>query len=232
MITNIENPLTIYDLGRKVPEEAKRPIQSGRLKGKTDINPMYRIKTLTEMFGPCGYGWKTEIKRTEFRPGANDEIAVFVDINLYYKVGDQWFGPVEGTGGSTFVAKESKGLYTSDECVKMAYTDAISVACKMLGIGADVYWSEDRTKYDRLPADPEGDTKGKTPKASSGESKSETKPATPPKCEECGGNILPCQVGKKKYTANEWAAGTTRTLGKTLCKVCWDKLKKGEKNAG
>ena len=29
----------------------------------------------------------------------------------------------------------------------MAYTDAIGSACKMLGMGADVYWSEDRTKY-------------------------------------------------------------------------------------
>ena len=29
----------------------------------------------------------------------------------------------------------------------MALTDAISVACKMLGMGADVYWYKDRTKY-------------------------------------------------------------------------------------
>ena len=31
--------------------------------------------------------------------------------------------------------------------VKMALTDAISVACKSLGIGADVYWNKDNTKY-------------------------------------------------------------------------------------
>ena len=31
----------------------------------------------------------------------------------------------------------------------MAYTDAISVACKALGVGADVYWQADRTKYDQ-----------------------------------------------------------------------------------
>ena len=29
----------------------------------------------------------------------------------------------------------------------MATTDAISVACKSLGMGADVYWDKDRTKY-------------------------------------------------------------------------------------
>ena len=46
-----------------------------------------------------------------------------------------------------FRASESKGIYTSDECYKMATTDAISVACKQLGIGADIYWGADSTKY-------------------------------------------------------------------------------------
>ena len=36
----------------------------------------------------------------------------------------------------------------NDECFKMALTDAISVSCKALGVGADVYWNKDRTKYD------------------------------------------------------------------------------------
>jgi hypothetical protein len=30
----------------------------------------------------------------------------------------------------------------------MALTDAISVACKSLGMAADIYWESDRTKYD------------------------------------------------------------------------------------
>jgi len=57
--------------------------------------------------------------------------------------------PISGTGGSMFVAKEKNGFYVSDECYKMATTDAISVACKQLGIGADVYWQADKTKYDK-----------------------------------------------------------------------------------
>ena len=40
---------------------------------------------------------------------------------------------------------------TSDECFKMAYTDAVSVACKSLGFGADIYWQNDRTKYNSEP---------------------------------------------------------------------------------
>ena len=46
--------MTIYNLARSVPDEAQKPIAAGRLKGMTDINPMWRIKRLTEIFGPCG----------------------------------------------------------------------------------------------------------------------------------------------------------------------------------
>ena len=35
----------------------------------------------------------------------------------------------------------------NDEAFKMAETDALSVACKKLGIGADIYWAGDNTKY-------------------------------------------------------------------------------------
>ena len=49
--------LFFYEKGREVPANAKREIDGGRLKGKTDINPMWRIKKLTELFGPCGIGW-------------------------------------------------------------------------------------------------------------------------------------------------------------------------------
>jgi hypothetical protein len=37
----------------------------------------------------------------------------------------------------------------------MALTDAISVACKALGMGADVYFEKDRTKWDQTPNQPE-----------------------------------------------------------------------------
>ena len=48
--------LSIYNQCKTVPDEAKKEIKGGRLKGMTDINPMWRIKKLTEMFGPCGIG--------------------------------------------------------------------------------------------------------------------------------------------------------------------------------
>ncbi len=142
------NNLELYEKFRKVPETAKKNITGGRLSGMTDINPMWRIKTLTEEFGVCGFGWYYEIVDQWLETAmAKDEITANVKINLYVKQGDEWSKPIVGIGGSMLVANEKKGLYVNDECYKMALTDAISVACKSLGIGADVYWNKDNTKY-------------------------------------------------------------------------------------
>lgn len=55
--------LDIYNASRAVPKEAQKPITAGRIKGFTDINPMWRIKQLTELFGPCGIGWYYEVTK-------------------------------------------------------------------------------------------------------------------------------------------------------------------------
>lgn len=147
--------LKIYNKIKEVPDNAKKKIAGGRLKGMTDIKPMWRIEKLTELFGVCGFGWKTNIKNKEIIEGANGEKIAIVDIDLYVKIDGEWSEPIEGTGGSSFISKELKGFYTSDECFKMAYTDALSVACKSLGMGADVYWGDskynDKPKNDKAP---------------------------------------------------------------------------------
>lgn len=156
------NNLELYDKFRQVPETAKKNISGGRLQGMTDINPMWRIKTLTEEFGVCGFGWYYEIVDQWLETAmAKDEITANVKINLYVKQGDEWSKPIVGIGGSMLVANEKKGLYVNDECYKMALTDAISVACKSLGIGADVYWNKDNTKYN----DSKKENQGAAPKA-------------------------------------------------------------------
>lgn len=139
--------MTIWEQVAHVPAEARTQIEAGRLKGFTNINSMWRIKQLTETFGVCGFGWKTQIVEKWLDAGSDGEVAANVRIALYVKIRGEWSDPIEGLGGSSFIAKQRSGLYTSDECYKMAYTDAISVACKSLGMGADVYFAEDRTKY-------------------------------------------------------------------------------------
>lgn len=141
--------LTIYNKFREVPQEAKKEIGAGRLKGFTDINPMWRIKMLTEQFGVCGFGWYFDIVEQKIIEGSDNQKSAFVTINLFVKMNDEWSKPIVGVGGSSFVTNERNGAYTSDECFKMALTDALSIACKNLGIGADVYFAKDRTKYDQ-----------------------------------------------------------------------------------
>lgn len=193
--------MKIYNAARSVPESAKSTISAGRLKGKTDINPMWRIKALTELFGPCGFGWKYIIRREWTEPGANGEIAAFVDIDLFVKSEGEWSEAIPGTGGSAFVAAETKWLYTSDECYKMALTDAISVACKALGFGADVYWDKDKTKYDQVPAqEPEYC------------------------CIDCGKPFEAFELNGKKYTVKDAYMNAQKKRGAPLCKACFGKM--------
>ena len=145
--------LKIYNAMRNVPTEAQKTIQGGRMNGKTDINPMWRIKALTEQFGACGIGWCYTITKQWTEPYSDGQVAAFVNIELRIKDGDKWSEPIPGTGGNMFAAKEKNGMFVSDECYKMALTDAISVACKALGCGADIYWGADRTKYDKQQDD-------------------------------------------------------------------------------
>lgn len=141
--------MELYQLFRNCPPEAQKPINAGRLKGKTDINPMWRIKKLTEAFGPCGFGWVCPIveKWIDDSPDTLEKIAN-VRVQLRYKYNGEWSEPIDGIGGAMFVASESKGLNADDDCFKKAYTDAISVACKSIGIAADIYFAKDPdTKY-------------------------------------------------------------------------------------
>lgn len=140
--------LELYEKVREVPQEAQKTIGGGRLKGFTDINPMWRIQKLTECFGPCGLGWYIDVKDKWIDRADNGEAIASVMIELYIKDELEWSMPIIGVGGSRFVSNEKNGPSVSDECFKMALTDAISVACKNLGFGADIYWSQGRTKYD------------------------------------------------------------------------------------
>ena len=130
--------LRFYELLRKVPGTALKQIGAGRLKGMSDVNPVWRIKAMTEAFGPCGIGWKYEIVK-QWQEVYGQEVKSFTNINLYIKVDGQWSDPIPGTVGATIVEVNSKGQYVNDEGHKMSLTDALSVAMKALGVAADVY---------------------------------------------------------------------------------------------
>lgn len=222
--------MAIYEAVRQAPKNALREIQAGRLKGKSDINPMWRIKALTEQFGPCGIGWKYEIIKEWLEPGANGEIAAFVDINLFIKVDGEWSAAIPGTGGSMYVVKENKGLYTDDEAFKKALTDAISVSCKALGFAADVYWNADSTKYSQRTT--QAPTKG----SYSNEPKKPTEIHPAPAesnvvhiCANCGERVTAIQ-GKsgEMIPAERLAAISMKNYGAVLCAECQAKRKAGQ----
>ena len=217
--------MRIYDAARTVPDTAMRPINAGRLKGMSDINPMWRLKTLTELFGPCGIGWWYEIRDERIVDDAKtNQSAAFVDILLFYKdpdTGEVSHG-IPGTGGASFVAQESKGPYLSDECFKMALTDALSVACKALGFAADVYYERDqeRSKYSAYE-----DPAPRQQKARRQESVQEPVQDVP-RCQGCHNPIL----SHDPNVTPEQLAETRRLLtqskkfrnGLRLCDACYE----------
>lgn len=145
--STLKTNTAIYSQMMSTPKEAQKEIKAGKLKGFTDINPMYRIQKLTEVFGPCGIGWYIgDVKWWREDLGSN-ESAIFCSLNLFIKQNEEWSMPIPGIGGSKLAGKGvSDGI--NDEAAKMAYTDAISIACKALGMCHDIYYSDDRTKYD------------------------------------------------------------------------------------
>jgi len=145
----IHQNMRFYGLVQDTPQEARKEIGAGRLKGYTDINPMWRIKKLTEIFGPVGFGWWTQNESFSFAEGKNGEVAVFCTLELVVvdPETEKESHPITGVGGNKFMLNENKGPYCNDEAYKSAYTDALSIACKALGFSHDIYYAKDRTKY-------------------------------------------------------------------------------------
>lgn len=198
--------LEIYEKARSVPDEAKKPFSNGRFSG-TDINPMWRIKKLTELFGPAGIGWYYDVISERSEPHGDVTVAI-VDLNLYVKHGGEWSKPIYGTGGNVLLRKGQ----TSDEGYKMALTDALSVACKALGIGADVYFEKDRTKY------------------TAGLNAPTDEPDAPLSnvCADCKKKITDWVTanGEIKMKADEVAILSRKEYKRPLCIGCIQKLKK------
>ena len=189
--------LEIYNACREVPKEAQKPFSNGKFMG-TDINPMWRIKKLTEQFGPAGIGWYVDTVTERCEEHGEVTIAV-VTLELFVKIGGEWSKPIYGTGGNILHRKGN----TNDEGYKMAYTDALSVACKALGIGADIWFANDVTKY-TAQEQPEPDRK-------------ETKFV----CANCGKTLKPyLSENGKEIGVRQHAVGSEKKFGKVLCLDC------------
>ena len=136
-----------YNAVKTVPQSALKVIDFGKLKGKYDISPQWRWEILTEVYGMCGVGWYFDIVDTEqVFVEATGETMLYVKVNLYIKDGDEWSKPIPGYGGDFLIYKDKNGYHGNDEAFKMAVTDALGTAAKMIGVGADVYRGLQDTK--------------------------------------------------------------------------------------
>lgn len=150
----------IWNKLRTPPANALKQITGGRLNGKSDINPTWRMQAMTEVFGPVGMGWSYTIDEIRMVDGHDGQVVCFVRVSVKYKLNGEWSEPIPGVGGSMFIEQEKKGPFTSDEAVKMATTDALSVAFKALGVAADVYRGHYDGKHNTAsPAEPWPETK-------------------------------------------------------------------------
>ena len=188
----MENAISIYESLARPPKDALREIQAGRLKGKTDINPQWRYKAMTEKFGLVGIGWKYEIQKLWTEQGAKDEKLAFAQVAVMVKDGEVWSEPIVGIGGSKLVAVEKSAPVSNDEGYKMAVTDAFSTALKMLGVAADIYAGRwDGSKYknsvEHLPSEVRN-----VVKAFDGEVVG-SEPSTKPSFEQKGGASTPSE---------------------------------------
>ncbi len=138
--------LELWDQVKTPPQSALKEIKGGRLKGMSDIDPMWRYKRLTSIYGPCGTGWHYTVDKLWTEPGSDGQVFAFAQVQLV--IGDNT--PIVGVGGNMLIVKETKGLYCNDEAFKMSITDALGTAAKMLGVAADVYMGQmDNSKHQK-----------------------------------------------------------------------------------
>lgn len=208
--------LTMYNKYAQPPQSALKSFNNGSFSG-TDINPMWRIMVLTEEYGECGFGWYVEvldnwredsIKTVRKADGTSESITestVYCKVALHVKRDGEWSAPIVGIGGNTLAgySKKKAEVLVSDESYKMAYTDALSNACKMLGIGSDVWWKHEPTKYTKPTA-------------------AADKPEDPPKyyCNDCGAEITETVINGKTYSADKMVTATVKNYGTALCMEC------------
>ena len=147
--------LKYWNMFNQPPKNALKEIKGGRMSGKTDINPQWRYKAMTDTFGVVGIGWKFTVDKMWTENGANGEAFAFSNVSVYIKVDGVWSDAIPGNGGSTLIVSESKGMYNDDDAFKKATTDALSTAMKMLGVAADIYaggWDGAKYKQENAKA--------------------------------------------------------------------------------
>lgn len=145
---NSKDNLQIWNAVKQTPSNFLKKIEFGYLKGKSDINPQWRLMAMTQAFGPVGHGWTYRIVKLWSEPCTDGNVMAFAEVAVKTKLDGVWGEEFSGIGGSTIVDKNKNGIAANDEGFKKAVTDALGVAFKAVGVAADVYLGNyDGSKY-------------------------------------------------------------------------------------
>lgn len=138
------NNTDLWDrLGKTDKAHTSKFQRAGGFKG-TAIKPIWSIHRMTEEFGPCGIGWGVNEPQFQVIHGT-EEALVYCTVSIWHSSKDN---VVFGVGGDKALAKNKNGVFADDEAFKKAFTDAITNAMKLIGVGADVHMGLfDDSKY-------------------------------------------------------------------------------------
>lgn len=133
-------------LGETDPSHTSKFKRGGGFSG-TAIKPMWSYRRMTEEFGPCGEGWGVNEPSFQVVQGDNREVLVYCTVSVWYKTEAGKSHDVFGVGGDKIVThiraneqyNRPERWESDDEAFKKAFTDAITNALKLIGVGADVH---------------------------------------------------------------------------------------------
>lgn len=150
--------LTVWKQVQETHPDLTKSFNKGGFQG-TAVSPTYQAMRATQIFGPHGIGWGTDLISESYVEGAplgfdkdgrmlGREIIHKVYVELWYIYGGQR-GSIKQFGATTFVTRDSFGIISSDEDhAKKSITDATSKCLSLLGFSADVYMGKfDDHKY-------------------------------------------------------------------------------------
>ena len=148
-----DNKTGLWDrLGKTDPEHTKTFKRAGGFSG-TAIKPMWSYRRMTEEFGPCGEGWGINEPSFQVVQGENHEVLVYCTVSVWHGSTDKMVFGVGGDKVVTYIKaneqyKRPERWENDDEAFKKAYTDAVTNALKLIGVGADVHMGMfDDNKY-------------------------------------------------------------------------------------
>jgi hypothetical protein len=122
-------------LGKTDPKHTKGFKRAGGFSG-TAIKPIYSYRRMTEEYGPCGIGWGVGQPTFQTVEAPEGEVLVYCTVSIWHGTRENI---VFGVGGDKAVGKNKYGIVTDDEAFKKAFTDAVTNALKLIGVGADVH---------------------------------------------------------------------------------------------